>query len=83
VREETAPDDDVVRVVELEEEGFARRQRAELAAPAGLPEVDLVEVRPAAQEPVPVLVRDRHPRAHRLAQVQAVNEPVEVGPNAV
>ena len=72
--EEAAAHDGVVRIVELEEEGFARRQRAELAAPAGLPEVDLVEIRPAAQKAVPVLVRDGHPRAHRSAQLRAVNE---------
>ncbi len=49
--EEAAPDDGIVRVVELEQERLARRQRVEFPVPAGLPEVDLVEIRPPAQEP--------------------------------
>ncbi len=52
--------------MELEEEWLARGERAERAAPAGLPEVDLVEIRPPAQEPVPVLVRDGDPGTHAL-----------------
>jgi hypothetical protein len=42
VSEEATPYDGVVRVVKLEEEGFARRQRPELTAATWLPEVDFV-----------------------------------------
>ena len=64
MREESAPDDGIVRMVQLEQERFARGQRAADADAARLPEVHLVEVRPLAEEPVPVLIGDGHPGTH-------------------
>jgi hypothetical protein len=64
VREEASTDDGVVRIVELEQQRLPGIQRPEHPVAAGLPEVDLVEVRPSGQELVPVLVRDRDEGAH-------------------
>lgn len=47
--------------MELEEEDLARSERTELAAPTGLPEVHLVELRDARELLVPLEVRDRDP----------------------
>lgn len=58
------PDGEVTRGVELEEKGFANLQGAELAVAARLPEVELVEVGPFAQVPVPAQVGDSHECFH-------------------
>jgi hypothetical protein len=76
VSEEPATDDGVIRVVELEEQRLAAIQCPEEAVATRLPEVDLVEVRPARQELVPVLVRDGHEGAHAGILADAVTLPV-------
>lgn len=53
-------DDEVFRVVELEEKGLATGQGREQAAPPRLPEVHLVEFGASPEEPVPVRVSDGH-----------------------
>lgn len=64
VGEQPTAYDEVLGRVELEEEELARRERAETAPAAGLPEVHLVEERSVAQEAEPVVVGDADPEAH-------------------
>ena len=58
MREKPSAHDDVVRIVELEQEGFAGLQGPKEPVAAGLPEVHLVQVGTIPEEAVPVPVRD-------------------------
>jgi hypothetical protein len=62
--EEAAADDPVVRVMALEEERLTRLKRTEGMPTTRPPEVDLGQVRPGSQEPVPPPVRDAYVCAH-------------------
>jgi len=64
VSKESATHDDVVRIVELEEEGLAGTKRSEPTIATGLPEIHLVQVWTVPQEAVPVAVRDGDIRSH-------------------
>ena len=54
VAEKPSADDLVVRVMGLEEERLAWRERTEPVATTGLPEIDLRHLRPGGQKPVPL-----------------------------
>ena len=56
VGEDAAAHDEVFGAVQLEEEEFAGEEGAELVVAAGLPEIDLVELRAAAQQIEPVAI---------------------------
>src|SRR6516165_10020804 len=63
--EQPEPPDRVVRRLQLEEEGFARADRREATA-ARLPEVDLGDLGPGAQELIPAVVcRGDEPMHHQ------------------
>jgi hypothetical protein len=51
--EEASADHPVVRVVGLKQERLAGRKNAELAAAAGLPEIDLRKLRAGRKKPIP------------------------------
>jgi hypothetical protein len=54
----------VVRVMGLEEERLAWGENAKLPATAGLPEIDLGEMRAGREEPIPCAIGDAHIAMH-------------------
>jgi hypothetical protein len=72
--EEASSGNDVIWIVELEQEGFARLERSESAVAAGLPEVHFIEVRAVPQEAVPVPVRygNKGPHGRESSRLQQV-----------
>jgi hypothetical protein len=67
-REEPEAADRVVRRFELEEEDLARLQRRERGC-ARTPEVDLVDLRPRAQELVPAMIGGSDEAMHGRARI--------------
>src|SRR5206468_13009183 len=63
-RQVAPADDRVVGIVELEQERLTNRQSAELARATGLPEVDLIEIRPHPEEAEPLAVGDGEIGSH-------------------
>jgi hypothetical protein len=61
---EPATDDSVVRMVSLEEERLPDSDPMKSAAATGAPEVDLVQICPAREEPIPVPIGNRDVGLH-------------------
>src|SRR5688572_32325603 len=64
VRKEAPSHDEVVGRVQFEEQRLADGQQLKKTPSTRLPEVDLIQVRPGAEEVVPVVVGNRHVCSH-------------------
>jgi hypothetical protein len=77
--EKASPDDEILRVVELEQERLPYLKSLKHSVPARLPEIDLVERRQIPEESKPLVVSDSDISFHWVPQIiRSAGEPVAI-----